>query len=112
MKEPGVRRQQMKFVERMIQKWNPEAMAAIKSLADKYGDLDAKWGFPPQRHYRCWYGSIPFEYLISEREWESLAVMEATYARAQATPEWAEFAALASKVGESHRAELYEVLSD
>ena len=102
----------MKVVERMIQKWSPEADARMKELAEKYGDLDAKWGFPPQRQYRCRYGSIPFEYTVAEREWESLAAMEATYARAQATPEWAEFWTVASKLAESHRAELYEAVSD
>ena len=102
----------MKVVERMIQKWTPEASARMKELADKYGDLDAKWGFPPQRVYRCLYGSIPFEYTVAERVWESLAVMEAAYARAQASPEWQAFMDVAGKVNESHRAELYVDVSE
>ena len=102
----------MKVIERMIQKWKPEADAKMKVLAEKYGDLDAKWGFPPQRLYRCRYGSIPYEYTVAEREWESLGVMDATYGRAHASPEWKEFWAAASQVIESHRAELYEVMTE
>jgi hypothetical protein len=97
----------MKVVERMIQKWKPEAEAKMRELAEKYGDLDAKWGFPPQRQYRCFSGSIPFDYVVSERTWESMEAMEKTYARAMATPEWKAFMEVASAVSESHRAELY-----
>ena len=97
----------MKVIERMIQKWTADAPARMKELEAQYGDLDAKWGFPPQKAYRCLAGSIPYEYTVSEREWESLEQMESTYDRAMATPEWAAFMAVAGKVIESHRVELY-----
>ena len=38
--------------------------------------------------------------------------MEATYARAHATPEWKEFMAVVSQAIESHRAELYEGMTE
>jgi len=78
----------MKVIERMIQKSDPRGDEAVKELVARYGDLDAKWGFPPQRRYRCGYGSIAMEYVICDREWESLEIMEKTYERAMATPEW------------------------
>ena len=101
----------MKVIERMIQKWSPEAIAKVKELIEKYGDLDARWGFPPQRNYRCVYGSLSQGHTIMERQWESLATMEATYARAMSTPEWAEFMAAVGNAPDGNRAELYEVIS-
>ncbi len=97
----------MKVIERMITKADPKADEAIGALVAQYGDLDAKWGFPPQRRYRCWYGSIGMEYVVCDREWESMAVMEQIYQRAMATPEWKVFTDTLRPFEESRRHELY-----
>jgi hypothetical protein len=94
-------------VERLIQKIKPGKWADLEELDRKYDEVEGRLGFPSKKRFRCIAGGHDDTTLIIERQWDSLAVMEATYHKASADPElqalWLEGA---SVVGGS-RVELY-----
>jgi hypothetical protein len=63
-----------------------EDMLAAEKTFD---ELEAKMGnVPPKRRYWAGYGSLPFGTMVWEREWESMAALEAYQAKTMADPEW------------------------
>jgi hypothetical protein len=81
---------------------------AVESIEKEFDALEAKMGnVPAKRRYWAMYGSLPFTTMVWERDWESMAVLEAYNNKTMADPEWAPMFEKAGKVfGESHR-ELY-----
>ena len=77
----------MARIERMIQKVHPDKWAELEEIDKRYNAVESRLGFPPQKRYRCIMGGYDWNTLILEREWESLAAMEAAYERAFADPE-------------------------
>ena len=75
------------IVERMIQKVIPGKFLDLQAFDQKIKPLETRFGFPPKRRMRCMIGGHDTDTVILEREWESLAAMEAAYNKAWADPE-------------------------
>jgi len=75
-------------VERMTQKVYPGKWADLEAIDKKFDKVEAKAGFPPKKRYQCVIGSLDQNVLIIERQWPSMAAMEATYEKVMADPEW------------------------
>lgn len=74
-------------LERMIQKIYPGKWAELEELDKRYDVEESRLGFPPKKRYQCIMGGHDTNTLIVERQWDSLATMEATYEKAFADPE-------------------------
>jgi hypothetical protein len=77
----------MIVIDRMIQKVYPDKWAELEEVDKKYNAVEGRLGFPPKKRYQCLTGSHEVNTLIIERQWASLAAMEATYEKAFADPE-------------------------
>ena len=79
----------MIIVERLTQKVLPGKWATLEEIDKKYQAVEQRLGFPSgKKRYQCLIGSHDSNTLIIERPWDSLAIMEATYAKAFADQEW------------------------
>lgn len=72
----------MIVLERMIQKVCQNKWEELEELDKKYSALEKELGFPTKKRYQCIIGGHDFSTLIIERQWDSMAVMEATYEKA------------------------------
>jgi hypothetical protein len=78
----------MVAIERMIQKVYPGKWAELEEIDKRYNAAESRLGFPPnKKRYQCMMGSHDHNTLIIERQWDSLAAMEATWEKAFADPE-------------------------
>ena len=78
----------MKIKERLTQKIYPDKWEALEALDQKYNQIESAAGFPPKTRYQLMLSSKSINTLVVEREWESLAAMEAAYEKMFANPEW------------------------
>lgn len=74
-------------IERMIQKVRPGKWAELNEIDKRFDAVESRLGFPPKKRYQCIMGGHDTNTLIIERQWDSLAAMEATYEKALADPE-------------------------
>jgi len=95
------------IIERMIQQIIPGKWADLEAIDPKFNAVEVRLGFPPKRRYRCMVGGPSTDTLIIEREWESLAVMEAVYTKAFADPEHQALNAESISIIASMQTELY-----
>jgi hypothetical protein len=77
----------MVTIERMIQHIYPGKWVELEAIDKKYNAVEARLGFPAKKRYQCLTGSHDSNTLIIERQWDSLAAMEATYEKTFADPE-------------------------
>jgi len=77
----------MVTIERMIQQVRPDKWAELEEIDKRYTAVESRLGFPPKKRYQCLMGSHESNTLIVERQWASMAAMEATYEKAFADPE-------------------------
>jgi hypothetical protein len=98
------------FVERMIQKIAPGKWEALEVLDKQYDVLESKLGFPPKRRMRAIFGSLPLETVIVEREWESMAALEASAMKRMMDPGYPALEAKGVGIIESLVWEIYMVL--
>ena len=98
------------FQERSIQQIRPGKWPELEALNEKYNAIEGRLGFPPRRRFRCYFGGHHTNTLVIEREWDSLAVMEATYMRAFMDPEWQALDAERERIAEGEQVELYLAL--
>jgi len=75
-------------IERWIQQVYPDKWAELEVIDKKFNAVEGRLGFPPKKRYQCLTGSHEVNTLIVERQWASLAAMEATYEKAFADPEY------------------------
>jgi hypothetical protein len=81
-----------------------EAFAVEK----EFDALEAKMGnVPPKRRYYATYGSLPLGTFVWEREWESMAALEAYQAITMSDPEWAVMFGKAEKIFADFHSELF-----
>jgi hypothetical protein len=94
-------------IERMIQKVAPGKWAALEVVDKKFDAMESRFGFPAKKRYQCLLGSHDSNTLIIERQWASLAALEAAYDKIFADPAYK--ALLAELVGivESSQSEVY-----
>lgn len=94
-------------VERHVQQIYPGKWAELEAINKKYDVVESRLGFPPKKRYQCYIGGHNLNTLIIERQWESMAVMEATYEKAFADPEYQALQAGTASIIESVQVELY-----
>jgi len=97
-------------VERHIQQIRPSKWAELEAIDKKYNTVESRLGFPSKKRYRCYLGGHNLNTLIVERQWESLAAMEAMYEKAFADPAYQALEAESAPVIESVQIELYAPL--
>lgn len=99
----------MKVLERHVRKIHPSKWDEAERLDKRYDAIEGKYGFPPKRYYRCISGTHDVFTSIMEREWESLAAMEAAQEKAFADPQWQALASEGEAIMEGPQIELYLV---
>jgi len=78
----------MVVIERLTQQIYPGKWKALSEIDKKYDVVEKRLGFPQnKRRMQCLIGGCDFNTLVIERQWESMAFMEATYEKAFADPE-------------------------
>jgi hypothetical protein len=97
----------MMIIQRMIQQINPSKWAELDALDQKYDAAEARLGYPPKRRYRCLVGGHNTNTLIIEREWESMAALEAAYTKAFVDPDHQALNEEAVSIIMSNQIELY-----
>jgi hypothetical protein len=97
-------------IERLVQQIRPDKWAELAALEAKFNAIEGRLGFPPKRRLRCYVGGHTTNTLVVERQWESLAAMEAVYERAFADPAWQALGAEAALIIKSNQYELYAPL--
>ena len=100
----------MIVVERLIQQIRPNKWAELEALDKKFDAVESRLGFPPKKRYRCYVGGHNTDTLIIERQWKSMAAMEAAYEKAFADPEDQALGAEAASIIKSNQYELYSPL--
>ncbi|MGC9396080.1 MAG: NIPSNAP family protein [Anaerolineae bacterium] len=100
----------MILVERHVQQLRPDKWEELEALEKKFDAVESALGFPAKRRYRCYFGGHNINTHIIERQWESMAAMEAAYEKAHADPEWQALGAEGALVIESVQIELYAPL--
>jgi len=101
----------MVIVERLIQQIRPGKWAELEALDQKFNVIESRLGFPPKKRYRCYVGGHNTDTLIVERQWPSLAAMEAAYEKAFADPEEQALSAEGMGIIKSTQYELYAPMS-
>ena len=97
----------MIIVERMIQHIRPDKWADLDGLDKKYNVVETRLGFPAKKRYQCLSGINDMNTLIIERQWESLAKMEATFEKAMSDPEYQKLQQESTPIVKSNQWELY-----
>jgi hypothetical protein len=94
-------------IERLTQKVVPGKWAALEEIEKKYNAVEGRFGFPAKKRYQCMIGGHDTNTLIIERQWESVAAMEAAYEKIMPDPEYQALNVEISSVIESSQMELY-----
>jgi hypothetical protein len=90
----------------MIQKVLPGKWAALEEIDKKFNAVESRLGFPSKKRYRCMIGGHDTNTLVVERQWDSLAKMEAAHEKAFLDPE---HQALAEEINSLIVSNQYEV---
>ena len=97
----------MIIIERMIQHIRPDKWAELEAIDKKYNVVEARLGFPTKKRSQSLSGSLEMNTLIIERQWPSMAAMEATYEKAMADPEHQALQLEGNPIIKSNHWELY-----
>ena len=100
----------MIIIEHLVQHIHAGKWAELEGIDKKYNVLESALGFPPKRRLQCLSGSYDMDTLIIERQWESLAKMEATMEKAMADPAYQALGMETEGIVESNRWELYTLM--
>jgi len=76
----------MKVIERIIQEINPGKNTALEDIDKRFDVIEGPLGFPSKKRLWCFSGPHYTNTIVIEREWESMAVMEAVYEKFVAHP--------------------------
>src|SRR5689334_5266365 len=77
----------------------------FKEIEDRLG------GFPPKRYYHLLAGADDTGTMVQEREWESMAAMEAAMERLFSEPGVMELGGSGPDIGNTERTELYNPIT-
>jgi hypothetical protein len=95
----------MRIVERHVQKLEPHQWQAYQEREQKFAAIEERLGgYPRKRYCRAMSGN-ELRTVVWDREWESLAAMEASYEGLGAAPDFQDAARMPGI--ESERIELY-----
>jgi hypothetical protein len=76
------------IMERCVQRIVSSYEDAV-AMEKEFDALEAKMGnVPPKRRYYVLYGSLPQTMYVWERDWESMAALEAFLKKQEGDPEW------------------------
>ena len=97
----------MIIVERMIQEIYPGKQADLEEIDKRYDAIEVGLGFPPKKQFWPISGVHAFNTLILERQWASMADMEAAFEKSFANPDIQALNAELAAIVKSSRMELY-----
>jgi hypothetical protein len=97
----------MIIIERQVQQIFPNKWVELDVLDKKYDVVEKRLGFPPKKRMQVLSGGLPMNTVIIERQWPSLAAMEATYEKAMQDPEDQALQAESAGIIQSNHWELY-----
>ena len=98
----------MIVIERQIQKVRPGKWAALEEADKKWNAVESRLGFPAtKKRYQCIVGGHDLNTLIVERQWDSLAAMEAAFEKTFSDAEYQALSAEIPEIIESAQMELY-----
>ena len=97
----------MVIIERLVQHVFPGKMAELSAIDKKYDTIEALMGFPPKKRLQMISGPDEMNTLIVERQWASLAAMEAAYEKLMVNPEWQALYQGSNTILRDSRMELY-----
>ncbi len=100
----------MIMLERQVQQVRSDKWEELEAIDKKFNIVESALGFPAKRRYRSYVGGNDNNTLVIEREWSSLAAMEAAYEKAFASPEWQALGAETGGIITSNTHELYACL--
>ena len=95
------------IINRMIQKVRPDKWDELEEIDKKFNEIESRIGFPPKKRYRCLSGLINWNWIIIERQWESMAKMEKFMLKAYLDPEYQKLSEKLNSIIEDQRVELY-----
>ena len=97
----------MVIIERQIQKVRSGKWTELDELDKKFTAIESQLGFPAKKRCRSLVGGLTTDALIIERQWESFAVLEATYEKALTDPEHQALSGEAELILGSQQIEFY-----
>ena len=97
----------MRVIERRIQRIRAGMQDRVMDLEKRFAEAEAPFGVPTKRHLLCIGGPYDLETIIWEREWPSLAEMEAAYEKTYSDPVFKPLSEESATVFESGRCELF-----
>jgi hypothetical protein len=100
----------MIIIEHLVQHIHAGKWAELEGIDKKYNALEAALGFPPKRRLQCLSGAGDTDTIIIERQWESMAKMEATMEKAMADPAYQALGMETVGIVESNKWELFTLL--
>ena len=97
----------MVTIERMVQTVYPGKWEALEAIDKRYNVVEGRLGFPKnKKRYQLVVGGDS-DILIVERQWDSMAQMEAAYEKAFADPELQALQKEITSIIQSNKIELY-----
>jgi hypothetical protein len=100
----------MVTLERLIQHITPGKWAELEALDKEYDVVESRFGFPPKKRYQLLAGPDEIQTLVIERQWPSLAAMEAAYEKIMADSAYQTLTAKSLPVIRDNRWELYTLM--
>jgi hypothetical protein len=97
-------------IERMTQKVYPGKWEELDAIDKRFNEVEKRLGFPQKKRYQCVIGGLDQNTLIIERQWDCLAVMESTYEKVMADPEWQALAVEVNSIVQSSQIEVFTPL--
>ena len=94
-------------IERMTQTIFPGKWDDLNEIDKRFNEIEQRMGFPQKRRYQCMIGGLDQNTLIIERQWDCLAVMESTYEKAMAEPEYQVLLKEVESIVKSSRLEVF-----
>ena len=100
----------MLILERIIHQIHPGKWAEVPAMEKEFEQIEKPLGFPDKKRYQMLVGGEGANTLVIERDWPSMAAMEAAYDKAMANPGWQAMVAKSSAVLKDTRYELLGVM--
>ena len=97
-------------LERQIQHIFPDKMPVLEALDAEFNKVESRFGFPSKKRYLLIAGPDEINTLVIERQWSSLAALEAAFEKALADPDYQAVYAKSIGIIRDSRWELYQVL--
>ena len=97
------------IIERLIQARQPGTQPDM-DVEREWDAVESRAGFPPKKILRSVAGGLDYLSIVIEREWDSMAAMEAAYARVADDPQWQALVSEAHRYIQTFRREIYEPL--